>query len=282
MEEKAEQKHMATLVPQTVREVQFYEDNLLAALVGDIPYIALRPIAHFLGLDWSAQYRRIQRDDILAEEVHMVLMTSADGKQRDMLSIPLELLPGWLFGITSSKLVKPEYAPKIQRYRRECFRVLWRAFQTELMPVTTNQSGTSTLLQVRNLGLAVAQLAEQQIELENRVSAVDVKMNQAEQTMQDLQQRMGTVEQRTEPKSSISDKQAAEISNRVKALAEALTKRDPSKNHYQSIFGELYRRFQVSSYKLIKQDQYQTVLRFLDNWQSSASIPKKPTQDELF
>ncbi len=79
-----------------------------------------------------------------------------------------------------------------------------------------------------------------------------------------------------------SDKQAAEISNRVKALAEALTKKDPGKNHYQSIFAELYRRFQVSSYKLIKQGQYQTVLTFLDNWQKSAGIPKKPEQGELF
>ena len=46
------------------------------------------------------------------------------------------------------------------------------------------------------------------------------------------------------------------ISNRVKALGEVLTGTDPSKNHYQGIFGELYRRFGVSSYKLIRQDQY--------------------------
>ena len=50
------------------------------------------------------------------------------------------------------------------------------------------------------------------------------------------------------------------------ARAELLTSRDPSKNHYQSIFADLYRRFEVSSYKLIRQDQYQAVLAFLDDW----------------
>jgi hypothetical protein len=279
MAEESQRKQSTALVPQAVREVQFYEDDLLVALVGDIPYVAVRPIAQFLGLDWSAQYRRLQRDDVLGEEARPVLMTGADGKQREMLSIPLELLPGWLFGITSSKLVKPEYAEKIRRYRRECFRVLWRAFQTELLPATSNQGGANTLLQVRNLGLAVAQLAEQQMELQDQVNTMDVKINQAELAVQDLRQRMTTVEQRVEPHASISEAQATEISNKVRALAEALTQRDKSKNHYQSIFAELYRRFRVSSYKLIKQGQYQAVLKFLDDWESQLGGPK---QEKLF
>jgi hypothetical protein len=52
----------------------------------------------------------------------------------------------------------------------------------------------------------------------------------------------------------------------VKALAQALTAKDSSKNHYQGIFAELYRRFGVSSYKLIRQDQYAGVLAFLEEW----------------
>lgn len=268
-----------------VRDVPFYEDNLPLALVDDIPYVAIRPIAQFLGLDWSAQYRRTQRDDILAEDMRQIIMTTANGKHRNMVSIPLELLPGWLFGITESRATKPEYAAKIRRYRRECFRVLWRAYQTDLAPAFSahpQPGDSSTLLQVRGLGLAVAQLAEQQIEMQEQINAVDAKINLAEQAVQDFRQRLETVEQVTSPKGSISDKQAAEISNLVKALAVRLTQKDPSKNHYQSIFAELYRRFQVSSYKLIKQGQYQAVLKFLDDWQASAGLPKKATQDELF
>lgn len=58
------------------------------------------------------------------------------------------------------------------------------------------------------------------------------------------------MERTLEPTAHVTDEQAAEISNRVKALAQLLSQHDPSKNHYQAIFGELYRRFRASSYKV--------------------------------
>ena len=42
-------------------------------------------------------------------------------------------------------------------------------------------------------------------------------------------------------------------------------------NYYQSVFSELYHRFGVSSHKNIRQDQYQAVLDFLDDWQESVA-----------
>ena len=46
-----------------------------------------------------------------------------------MFSLPLEYLPGYLFGINASR-VKPELKEKVIRYQRECFRILWQAFQS--------------------------------------------------------------------------------------------------------------------------------------------------------
>ncbi len=74
------EKDSVALVPRAVREVTFYDDTLLVALIDDVPYVAVRPIAEFIGLEWSAQYRRIQRDEVLNEEVRRVLMTGADGR----------------------------------------------------------------------------------------------------------------------------------------------------------------------------------------------------------
>ena len=53
--------------------IPFYEDTLLIQLGedGEI-YVALRPIVEALGLDWSAQYRRVGRDPVLSEEVKMI------------------------------------------------------------------------------------------------------------------------------------------------------------------------------------------------------------------
>jgi hypothetical protein len=268
------------LVPRAVREVTFYGDVLLIALVGDVPYVAIRPIADFIGLDWSSQRQRILRDDILNEESKLVVMTGADGKQREMFSLPLELLPGWLFGVTPSK-ARPEYREKLTQYRRDCFRVLWRAFQTELAQQSPVATTSSPLLEVRGLALAVAQMAEQQMELQVQVLTANEKIDQAITIVGDLEKRLKTVEETTSTTSAITNTQATEISNQVKALAEILTKTHPGKNHYQGIFGELYRRFGVSSYKLVRQEQYQAVLDFLERWRKTA-LKERPDQGNLF
>lgn len=263
------------LVPQAVREVPFYEDVLLVALVEDIAYVALRPIANFLGLQWAPQYQRIQRDDVLSQEVRLVRMASADGRQREMISLPLEFLPGWLFGVTVSK-ARPELAPKLTRYRRECFKVLWRAFQTDLTPAVPASTSTSSLKQVRDLALAVAQMAEQQlelqakqVELQGQMTIVNSRVDRAAVVVRDLQVRLSAVERNVGPGALISDAQAVEISNNVKALAELMTQKEGSKNHYQGVFAELYRRFGISSYKLVQQKDYQAVLKFLDDWRET-------------
>ncbi|MDB5081102.1 MAG: hypothetical protein JWP00_3026, partial [Chloroflexi bacterium] len=55
----------------------------------------------------------------------------------------------------------------------------------------------------------------------------------------------------------------------VKALADYLKSKDSSKNHYQAVFSEMYRRFGVSSYKNIKADQFAAVLKFLEDWRAT-------------
>jgi len=269
------------LIPQEVREINFYGDTLLIALVDGVPYVALHPITDFLGIDWTAQYRRLLRDDILNEEKRMVIMMSADGKRREMVSLPLELLPGWLFGITGSRLKHAELAVKLKRYRQECFRTLWREFG---QPVASPNAANSTLMQVRNLGLAVAQLAEEQMQLQGQVETINLevgrahsRLDRAAEVVSSFQQRLTVVERRVLPVECISNEQAAEISLLVKGLAELLTSREAQKgggkkipNYYQGVFTELYRHFGVPKYTLIHQADYQNVLTFLNDWHKSA------------
>lgn len=161
------------LVPQAEKLINFYGDQILVALMQDDElYVPLRMITEFLGLDWSAQYRRIQRDDILARRGRLVLLATAIRGDREMICLPIDLLPGWLFGISASR-VKPELREKLTQYREECFRVLWRTFQGALVPA--RPTIPAPLEQVRSLALAVASLAEQQMELEQRVDEVDEK-----------------------------------------------------------------------------------------------------------
>ena len=272
----ADESTFPLVVPRAERTVDFYGDSIPVAIVDDVAYVPLRKLTDFLGLNWSGQYLRIQRNEVLVRHVRRVAMTAADGKQYEMLCLALEFLPGWLFGVTASR-VRKELRDKLIRYQEECFRVLWRAFQVEVLQQVPSAPSTA-LEHVRGLALAIATLAEQQMVLEGRVEAVDEKasvaiarINRAAEVVGALEHRLSTVELRVSPAASISDTQAAEISNQVKALAELLARAQAGKNHYQGIFAELYRRFGVSSYKLIRQDQYNAVLQFLDAWRETIS-----------
>ena len=141
------------LVPTREQTVDFYGDAILVADVDGTPYVPLRPISENLGLSWPAQTRRVERDEVLASTTATVAVTATDGRTRLMLCLPLEILPGWLFGVDTSR-VRPELREKITRYRRECFRVLWRAFiapPAPLPPSDLDQTLDAFLAEIRAL-----------------------------------------------------------------------------------------------------------------------------------
>ncbi len=72
------------LSPIEQREIDFYGDMITAVLVNDeegreIIYIPMRPICTFLGVSWSGQLRRINRDQVLSEEIKRVNVTFTHG-----------------------------------------------------------------------------------------------------------------------------------------------------------------------------------------------------------
>jgi len=251
------------LIPTEQRSIDFYGDELIVVTLEGQPYIPIRPICDFLGLSWSGQSDRIRRDAVLSGEAATVRVTRTEGERqvsRELLCLPLEYLNGWLFGVNASR-VKEELTERLIRYQRDCYRVLAQAFQG-----TAVSSPPSALAQIRDMALAIANMAEQQMLLEGRVTTTEARLDKAAVVVGDLSKRLGRLESKLSPGSYITDEQAAEVSQRVKALAARLQEQTPGKNYYQSIFGELYRRFNVSGYKLIRQDSYAEVLAFLDEW----------------
>ncbi len=169
------------------------------------------------------------------------------------------------------------------RYEKEAAVVLWQAFkpqilvdETAIVPVE-DSAALQQLQQIAEMGRAITRMAEQQIELQRRQAALAGRMDTAARVIKDVQGqiagvevRLGVLEDRLHPEAYITDAQATEVSNRVKALGEVLTRAQAGKNYYQGIFAELYRRFGVSSYKVIPQEQYAAVLEFLEDWRNAA------------
>jgi hypothetical protein len=270
------------LIPLEERAVDFYQDEIVAVLVDvegqSLPqvYVPIRPICDFLGVSFAGQRERINRDPVLEESMRIVRVTRTNqGGNPNVLCLPLEYLPGWLFGLNVNR-VRQELREKIIRYQKECYRVLWQAFHDDSLSEPVRGRGLSpsanevALTQIREMGLAIVQMAEQQLALERRMATSESRLDRAAAVVGQIQQRLAAVEYRLAPGQPVTDEQATEISATVKALAEFLAGQDKSKNHYQGIFAELYRRFGVSSYKLIPATKFDPVMAFLDDWRRAA------------
>jgi len=267
------------LVPIEQREVEFYEDLIVAVLVHvegqEEPaiYVPVRAICDYLGVDWSAQRRRINRDAVLSQVVEFVAVTATKSRGNpNKLALPIEYLNGWLFGINANR-VRDEIREKLIRYQKECYRTLWNAFRSDVLGALGATPTLTPVEQVREFGLALARLAEEHIELEGRVSAAEKlgddnrqRLDQAAQVVGGLMREVAEVKRRIAPGAPVTEEQAAEIQQQVKALAMLLYEHDSSKSHFQGVWGELYRRFGVTGYKNIGVDQYPDVLAFLDEW----------------
>ena len=68
------------LVPVEQRTIDFYGDEIIAVLVKEDGrqqvYVPVRSICDYLGIAWSAQRNRINRDPVLSEVVVVVIVTN--------------------------------------------------------------------------------------------------------------------------------------------------------------------------------------------------------------
>lgn len=87
--------------------VDFYGDQIPAAQGGDGEvYVPIRPLTAFLGLSRRGQQERTLRHPVMAEQLRSISIDTGGGPQQ-LLCLPLDLLPGWLFGIDTNR-VKPD------------------------------------------------------------------------------------------------------------------------------------------------------------------------------
>ena len=89
--------------------------------------VPVRPICDALGLNFSGQHQRINRDPILSSTVCTVHTVGGDEKNREMVAIPLKFTFGWLFTIEVNQ-VKEEAREAVLQYQLECYDALYDHF----------------------------------------------------------------------------------------------------------------------------------------------------------
>lgn len=255
------------IIPKSQHEIDFYDDKVTAVLAPDgTVYVPLRPVCELIGVSWGAQRRKLQNDPVMSDVLRSVairprtLSDPSQPKTSKMVCIPLDYLNGWLFAINANR-VRDDVKENVMRYQRECYKVLYEAFSTgvaERPDSDIMQSADDAAVTYRHL-VQMARLARQHYYLSKKVDEHD-------EQLADHTKRLGLIEaQLSNPAAYVTQEQAQLISSGVKAIATVLGKQS-GRNEFGSVYGELYQRYGVTSYKQIATSRYDEVMTWLRNW----------------
>ncbi len=106
-----------------VKAVPFHGQELAMVDHNGEPYVAMRPVCDGIGLEWARQSQKLTDQSEKFNCVHMPTV-AADGKQREMVCIPLKKLNGWLFSINPEKVAEG-IRDRVIAYQEECFQALY-------------------------------------------------------------------------------------------------------------------------------------------------------------
>lgn len=251
------------LAPIEEKEVEFYGDDITAVRTADGNiYVPIRPICRLLGLNWDGQRRRILRDSVLDGEARGVVVTTTQGSSQEMTCLPLDYISGFLFGINANR-VKPELRERVILYQRECYKTLAEAFQEGRLTADPTFSelleGKSPAAQAYKMARAMMELARNQLLLEARLDSHDTRFDQHENRLEEIEATLG------DSGRNITPDQASQLSQAVKAVAMVLSKRS-GRNEYGGVYGEFYRKFGITSYKLLPATRFEGAMEFLAEW----------------
>lgn len=103
--------------------VDFHNDTLALVEHNGQPFVAMKSVVENMGLDWGTQFRKL--NERYHSTIVMMTRVAEDGKNREMLCLPMRKITSWLYSINPKK-VKPELHDKVIQYQEECDDVLWQ------------------------------------------------------------------------------------------------------------------------------------------------------------
>lgn len=254
------------------KTVLFYDDELVAVRGDDRQvYVSLAHMCDVIGIDRRSQVRRIRQHMILGEGYYLGNVETAGGRQQ-MGLLRVDLVPMWLATLETSR-VSDDIEEKLVRYQKEAAKVLWEAFQDGRLSADVEfdellRQSSSEAVEAYRMLQAMVRIARNQIVLESRIEAQNTRLDQHEQRLEEVEAALG------DPRHHITPDQASRISQAVKAIAMELSKRS-GRNEYGGVYGELYRRFSITSYKELPANRYDEAIEWLNEWLQSL-ISKSP------
>ena len=128
----------------SVVAIDFHGDQILTCQHGGEPRVAMRRIVENLEMSWGSQYTKLMA---CAEKFNCfeIETVGADGKVRDMLTMPVAKLPLWLATINPAHIKNAVKRAKIELYQAESAIVL-HDYWTKGVAVSGDMEGVVTSL----------------------------------------------------------------------------------------------------------------------------------------
>jgi hypothetical protein len=280
------------LVPVEQRSIDFYGDELIAMRTDDSTiWVPIRHLCDALGVERTAQMRRIERDPVLNAELRNAPVTLPDGRTFEMACLPLKYVRGWLFGINTNR-VKEEIRDKLIQYQREVIEIIDRHFGR---PIPADSLDETMMEAMRDNAIKQAQLWEALIAEQRRLRAAEAYLAEVDDRLGDhdrtlwaheralnelrsLQQEQSqtltrlsdTVRLLPAPEGAIDAAQKAAIKALVDDLVAAAQQQGirlgQGRNDYPAVWDAFKRRFDLARYDELTVSRYEEAVSWLKTW----------------
>lgn len=94
-------------------------------------FVPVKPICEAIGVRFDTQFAKLQEHPILASTIALRATVGFDGKEREMVCLPLEFVYGWIFTI-NPKNVSESARANVIKYQMECYKALYFYFSVPL------------------------------------------------------------------------------------------------------------------------------------------------------
>lgn len=253
---------MSELIPTQQKEVIFYESEITAVLLDGDVYASIRHMCQALGLDTQGQTQRIGRNEVLSDGQRVCTVHTHQRGDQTTNVLRADLVPLWLVGVDTRRMDEDK-KQRIIDFQKRAAKVLWEAFQrgelTDSLDIDALAAAGDEVAETYQIARAIMTLARNQLQLRQ----------QTEQRFADYDRRLEALETAvSSPDRKISEAQAMEISQAVRAVAMLLSKQT-RRNEYGGVYGEVYRRYNITGYKQLPLSKFGDCIGWLNEWREN-------------
>ena len=245
---------------------EFYGDYFTVALANDRKlYVPMQALCDAMGLQTHGQIRRIRESEAMADAlVNLTIVWSYgedEAREREMVCLRLDRLPFWMGTVQTGRIPDEEKRVRIVQFQRDFADVAWAAFRREILP--------DDMLAEMDAGLPPAQqeylnLMDEAAALRQRLHSHDRDLDRHGEQLGDLGKRVAALEARVTGTDYLNPQQMKAYTDMVAIVARVLKRKQ--KGNEATVHAEVKRQFQVPSYQLIPEAEFDNVRRYLRQW----------------